>query len=253
MELKEPLPKEEQEQLLRIAKEDKGAKDKLIEHNLRLVMWVAKQYYHQGFTELEDLFQWGVIGLMDAIDHYDPERKGFATIAVWLIRNSINRSRFEFSQDIPLDKGFGEGEDASIHETIPSKDPDVEDVVTANEFIKEFKSHFKDRLTPVQYETILMMYGLKDRVYSLSETAKHLGFSSTTITKSRKDALNKIKRSMFIKDLRSAVDDNTKFINITDYSNTRVQGGSRCSPVERIVMAREEWLENELRKYDLDM
>lgn len=63
-------------------------KEKLILHNLRLVMWVAQKYHTPGKTELDDLFQTGVLGLMDAIDKYDPNKGAkFSTVAVWYIQN----------------------------------------------------------------------------------------------------------------------------------------------------------------------
>lgn len=68
------------------------AKQQLTEHNLRLVVSIAKRYHNTGML-LEDLIQEGSMGLMKAVDKYD-YRKGFrfSTYATWWIRQSVSRS-----------------------------------------------------------------------------------------------------------------------------------------------------------------
>lgn len=90
MNLEDKLPDEEQERLLK-SKDDLESRNKLIVHNLRLVHWVSKKYYNPGVNELDDLFQSGVIGLMKAIDKYDPDKGLFSTYAVLWIKQEIRR------------------------------------------------------------------------------------------------------------------------------------------------------------------
>ena len=89
MEFKKPLPEEEQIKLFEELKknDDPIIREKLILHNLRLVQWVALKYYKPGKNELNDLFQQGVLGLMEAIEQYDPEKGTFANYAIWWIKN----------------------------------------------------------------------------------------------------------------------------------------------------------------------
>ncbi len=69
-----------------------GAKDKLVNHNLRLVINVAKKFRGRG-VPFEDLIQEGCCGLMNAIDKFDPTKKNkFSTYAVWWIRQAVDRS-----------------------------------------------------------------------------------------------------------------------------------------------------------------
>src|SRR5918992_4956593 len=76
----------------RVRAGDKKARDKLIEKNLRLVVSVAKKYRGMGLP-FEDLIQEGNIGLMKAIDKYDPERGfRFSTYATWWIRQAVQRA-----------------------------------------------------------------------------------------------------------------------------------------------------------------
>lgn len=93
MEFDKPLPEEEQNLLFEKLKEsnDPEAKEKLILHNLRLVHWVAKQYYKPGKNELDDIFQQGVIGLMAAVKNYNPDKGSFGNYAVLWIKQSITR------------------------------------------------------------------------------------------------------------------------------------------------------------------
>jgi len=81
---------------------DKGAQARLIEANLRFVINVAKQYQNQGLP-LEDIVSEGNIGLMNAVERYDPD-KGyhFISYAVWWIRQAILKAIYEKSRMIRL-------------------------------------------------------------------------------------------------------------------------------------------------------
>jgi RNA polymerase nonessential primary-like sigma factor len=81
---------------------DFGARQKMIEHNLRLVVNVAKQYLNRGMPLL-DLVEEGNLGLMHALDKFDPERGfRFSTYATWWIRQNIERAIMNQSRTIRL-------------------------------------------------------------------------------------------------------------------------------------------------------
>ncbi len=85
-------PEEEQDISRRIAEGDKSAKKRLSEANLRLVVSIAKRYLGRGMPLL-DLIQEGNLGLIKAVDKFDPS-KGFkfSTYATWWIRQSVSRA-----------------------------------------------------------------------------------------------------------------------------------------------------------------
>jgi RNA polymerase primary sigma factor len=110
----------------RARKGDKRAQEKLVVHNLSLVISVARKFMGRG-VRLEDLVQEGNYGLLKAIEHFDPEKGNrFSTYAVWWIRAYITRSLKDGPsavrrtmpngglppRDISLEESLGGGDDS---------------------------------------------------------------------------------------------------------------------------------------------
>ena len=86
----------------RVVQGDFAARQRMIEHNLRLVVNIAKHYINRGLPLL-DLIEEGNIGLMHALEKFDPERGfRFSTYATWWIRQSIERAIMNQSRTIRL-------------------------------------------------------------------------------------------------------------------------------------------------------
>lgn len=97
------LTREQEMDLARLAKRgDAGARRKMIEHNLRLVVNIARHYVNRGI-DFMDLVEEGNLGLMHALDKFEPE-KGFrfSTYATWWIRQNVERAIMNHSRTIRL-------------------------------------------------------------------------------------------------------------------------------------------------------
>jgi RNA polymerase sigma factor (sigma-70 family) len=100
-----PLLSAEQERALAklvVEKNDPRARDRLVRSNLRLVVNIAKKYVGRGLS-LSDLVEEGNLGLIKAVDYFDPERGiRFSTYSAWWIKQSIKRALLESVQPIHI-------------------------------------------------------------------------------------------------------------------------------------------------------
>ena len=97
------LEYEQELELARAARAgDAASRHRMIRHNLRLVISIARRYRHRGLTLL-DMVEEGNIGLMRAVDKYDPERGfRFSTYATWWIRQGIERAIMNHARNVRL-------------------------------------------------------------------------------------------------------------------------------------------------------
>ncbi|MDR0996662.1 MAG: sigma-70 family RNA polymerase sigma factor, partial [Zoogloeaceae bacterium] len=95
-------PEEEREAAVKAKAGDFAARQKMIEHNLRLVVSIARRYLHRGVALL-DLIEEGNLGLIHALEKFEPERGfRFSTYATWWIRQAIERGIMNQARTIRL-------------------------------------------------------------------------------------------------------------------------------------------------------
>jgi RNA polymerase sigma factor (sigma-70 family) len=199
-----PLPPAlEQRLTILIQQGDEQARQTLIEHNLRLVTHIAKTYYHPK-VELLDLIQEGNLGLIEAVDRFDPKMgHRFSTFAVWWIRKRILRYLGRREDLVRLDtpiKGE-EGEALCLGDTIMDEEtilggPACEGQDTQLEQ-EESRQQMRQRialLSEREKEVLMMLYGVtEERALTPQEVAERLGVSIRRFYHIRDRALKKLK------------------------------------------------------------
>ncbi len=187
----EPLSKTEEEYYLKKYFEgDKEARKILIEHNLRLVVHIAKKYT-ENEQELEDYTSIGTIGLIKAIDSFK-ENKGFkiSTYASRCIENEIlmyirsskkQKAEVSMNQVIGTDK---DGNDMEIIDTLVLKEKDTVDNIHDKTVLKQVINFLNEKLTKREKYIMNRRYGLDGKKpQTQQELADKLGISRSYVSR----------------------------------------------------------------------
>jgi RNA polymerase sporulation-specific sigma factor len=196
-----PLSTKEEADYLKQCKEgDKGARDKLIEHNLRLVAHIVKKY-NMVDKETDDLISIGTIGLIKAIDTFD-DKKGIrlATYASRCIDNELLmmlRSGKRLTKEVYLYDPIGsdrEGNVINLLDIIEEAEIDIVENIVLEDDIKKLYLLISNVLTDREREIIFMRYGLKNqKEVTQREIACKLGISRSYVSRIEKKALKKLR------------------------------------------------------------
>ena len=191
--------KEEREYLTLAANGDELARNKLIEHNLRLVAHVIKKYY-TGNSDQEDLISIGTIGLIKGVTTFKPAHgTRLATYAARCIENEILMhfrrtkklvSEVSLSDSIDTDK---EGNALALMDVISEEDPRLERIDSQD---VELKLHrfVRDVLDEREREIICLRYGLcNTERRTQREIAKRCNISRSYVSRIESKALSKLK------------------------------------------------------------
>ena len=195
-----PLSAKEEERLLELSRNgDKSARDKLIEHNLRLVAHIVKKYYTTGCDQ-DDLISIGTVGLIKAVSTFNAG-KGIrlATYAARCVENEILmyfRNLKKTSQDVfisdPIDSD-SDGNALTFIDVI-ADDTDVLEEIDKKMKLTHLKSIFSKTLTEREKEIIELRYGLRgQKELPQREIAKKLGISRSYVSRIEKAALLKLR------------------------------------------------------------
>ena len=194
----DPLDKEEEEKCIELLKiGNKNARDKLIEHNLRLVAHIVKKY--ENNTDSDDLISIGTIGLIKGIDSYSKSHNTrITTYIARCIENEILmyfRNNKKHSKNISINESIGfdkEGNEITILDILKTDNPDyLKDIHTKNNLVllKKYFNVLNDR----EKEIIIKRYGLNNYdELTQKEIAKELGISRSYVSRIEKRALTKM-------------------------------------------------------------
>ena len=201
--LPEPLgPEEEAEVLARLEEPNSDSRKILIEHNLRLVVYIARRFENTG-TCMDDLISIGSIGLIKAINTYKPDKNiKIATYASKCIENEIlmyirrnQRTRNEVSLDEPLNVD-GEGNELLLSDVIGT-DEDVLAREMEDECEKRILRNAVAELTGRERQIVEMRFGLDGaKELTQKEVADALGISQSYISRLEKRIFTRLKREI---------------------------------------------------------
>lgn len=195
------LTAKEETALLEEMKEgDENAKNKLIEHNLRLVAHVIKKYY-SNYSDQEDLTSIGTIGLIKAVNTFKPEKGAkLATYAGRCIENEILmyfRSAKKNSQTVSIDEPIetdSGGNPLTLMDVICTEDNIIDDI---DKIIKNEKLYklIEEIENPREKEIIISRYGLYGNTpETQKEIAKRLNISRSYVSRIEKKILLSLRK-----------------------------------------------------------
>lgn len=195
-----PLSRDEEEECFRkMAQGDKSARNRLIEHNLRLVAHIVKKY-SQSSAEQDELISIGTIGLIKAVSTFDYQKGAkFATYASRCIENEILmnfRALKKSAGDIYINEPVETDKDGNTMTLIDMIDDgvDIHEQVELNIRSKQLYSFLEKCLEPRELEIIVYRYGLYSGLpHTQSETAKKLNISRSYVSRIEKKAIGKLK------------------------------------------------------------
>ena len=195
-------PEEERELLLRLTHADPGAQKVLIERNLRLVVYIARKFENTGVC-MEDLISIGAIGLIKAVNTFDPSKKiKLATYASRCIENEIlmflrknGKTRGEISLDEPLNTDW-DGNELLLSDILGTEVDmiyrSIEDQVD-RDLLKQAINHLNGRDRAI----VKLRFGLAgEKEKTQKEVADHLGISQSYISRLEKRIIAQLRKEI---------------------------------------------------------
>ena len=201
--LPSPLEKMEEKRLLeRLQEDDQVARATLIEHNLRLVVYIARKFENTN-VHMEDLISIGSIGLIKAVNTFDPTKKiKLATYASRCIENEIlmflrknNRIKTEVSFDEPLNTDW-DGNELLLSDILGTE----EDIITKDLELKVDKQLLKNALKTLndrEKQIMELRFGLigkEDKTQK--DVADMLGISQSYISRLEKKIIRRLQKEI---------------------------------------------------------
>ena len=196
-------PDREAELIAQLDNPDSNVKKELIEHNLRLVVYIARKFENPGTGNIEDLISIGTIGLIKAVNTFNPEKNiKLATYASRCIENEIlmflrknSHVRSEVSIEEPLNIDW-DGNELLLGDVLGTGIDEVSKDIESEMEI-EVLNRAINRLTGREKQIMQLRFGLSgNREYTQKEVADLLGISQSYISRLEKKILNRLKKDL---------------------------------------------------------
>ena len=193
---------EEQAALEELEQGDEGAKQRLIEHNLRLVVFIARRFENTG-VNLEDLISIGTIGLIKAVGTYRRDKNiKLATYASRCIENEIlmhirkiSAQRAEISLDEPINMDY-DGNELLLSDILGTEEDTVSSALEDDVDLYLLRQALGE-LPPREREIVLMRYGLEGyKEQTQKEVANKMGISQSYISRLEKKIMKRLKKEI---------------------------------------------------------
>lgn len=194
---------EEQECITKMLNGNVEARNKLIEHNLRLVAHIVKRYEGKNVSS-DDLISIGTIGLIKGIDSYNPDKK--IKITTYIAKCAENeilmyfRSNKKYNSDISLNDYIGldkDGNEISLIDVLPSNEEDLTTQILNNIDVELLHKHL-GALNEREKDIIIKRYGLYNKeIYTQKDIAKLLNISRSYVSRIEKRALSKLYKEFY--------------------------------------------------------
>ena len=198
-----PLEKDAEEGAIAALRQgDEAARQLLIEHNLRLVVYISKRFENTGIN-IEDLISIGTIGLIKAVNTFNSGKNiKLATYASRCIENEIlmylrkiNAQRTEVSFDEPLNTDW-DGNELLLSDILGTDEDEVYRPLE-DDADRQMLMEAIDTLDQREREIILLRFGLpQGREYTQKEVADLLGISQSYISRLEKRIIDRLRREM---------------------------------------------------------
>ncbi|MBQ1241553.1 MAG: RNA polymerase sporulation sigma factor SigK [Lachnospiraceae bacterium] len=195
--------REEREYLERYKEGDREAREVLIHRNMRLVAHIVKKYQGTDY-ETEDLLSVGAIGLIKAVDTFNPDKGSrLGTYAAKCVENEILmlfRAGKKYSKEVSIYEPIGtdkDGETVSLMDVLEQEGKEALEQVILNQDVRNLYESIEKNLNDTEKTVIRMRYGLFDsNEYTQREVAKVLGISRSYVSRIEKKAMEKLKESL---------------------------------------------------------
>ncbi len=198
-----PLSRDEEEKLLEVFKTNpKKARGELIERNLRLVVYIAKKFENTGIN-VEDLISIGTIGLIKAINTFNPDKKiKLATYASRCIENEIlmylrknSNRKIEISIDEPLNVDW-DGNELLLSDILGTEGDIIYQSIES-EVDKQLLSIALKKLSPRERNIMELRFGVNNKTSKTQkEVADLLGISQSYISRLEKKIISRLKKEI---------------------------------------------------------